>query len=178
MSGNRWPWAIRCWTVSNQPWPLPVAPVRAISPSSRGITVRVKIGVDLDHLGRQQDGLVGIELVDPRAQACRRRWTLPSAGRRRARRTTCQPVDAIAADLLHHRRDGAQEGGHLTDQRLMASGSPSMTSSTACGMRGFQIAHGGPHHSCDAAELAEHRVVGFGGVGRRLPARTCCTRPR
>jgi hypothetical protein len=69
MSGNRWPWAIRCETASNQPPPsLPVLAGRhpceqAIEPGDH--RPGKKIGIDLDDLGRQQERLICRQLIDP-----------------------------------------------------------------------------------------------------------------
>ena len=114
-----------------------------------GITVRQKIGVHLDHLGRQQDGLVGAS-SSTHARGLPTAMAWPSAGRRRARRTApASRYHRRRGELLHHRRDRAQEvpGICPTFSGLMASGSPSITSSTACGNQGVQIAMA-PHQSC------------------------------
>jgi hypothetical protein len=124
-----------------------------------------KIGVDLDHLGRQQDGLVGSQLVDPTARLAdrnrdRRQQVVAALAEQASQSMSAAVICCITGEIARRKA-----GICPTFSGLMASGSPAMTGHRGRD-QGIQIAHGRPRLH-DAAELAEHRVVGLGGVGQQ-----------
>ena len=114
-------------------------------PSSFGITVRVKNRRSPRSPWPPAGSPRRRPVVDPRAGLCRPRWRWPTAGRRRARRTAPASRCSAAVSCCITGEIARRKAGICpTFSGLMASGSPSMTSSRPPAESGRPDRHGGP----------------------------------